>query len=203
MHKAPRISLNLGNLKLGANKDEKSENAAESSKMGFGTFGGFGKKESVTSNDTATLQANEEFADKPAEEDNILVEPTTDVARVMGFSSFGDSKKAKQFDISAMFDEARQKALDRNASNNSKLSEEGKSCLEQETIIHKFEKPSATAKPKAMPGPSRPPPSLEENVEESDSSSDDEFIGPPVPGNFRKESGQYFLLFEADIEKFF
>ena len=199
MKKAAKISLNLGSLKLGANKDQESENveALESSKAGFGTFGGFGKKEPVKLIEPLLVPENiEKSEDEPTEEEQIVVEPTTDVARVMGFSSFGDSKKAKQFDISAMFDEARQKALDRNASNNLKLSEEGQSCLKQETIIHKFEKPSSAAKPKAKAGPSRPPPSSEENIEEFDSSSDDEFIGPPIPGNFQKAPGQYLLVFE-------
>jgi hypothetical protein len=64
-------------------------------------------------------------------EPEIVVESTADVARVMGFAGFGDSKKAMQFDMEKMFSEARQKAADRYASNNLKLTEDGKACLEQ------------------------------------------------------------------------
>jgi len=214
MKKAGKISLNLGGLKLGSTikgdssqatePKEEAPKPSEASVSGFGTFGTAGKKEPAVKPPEIPSRPLQEH--KPAErpetrdekpEDEMVVEPTTDVARVMGFSGFGDSKKAKQFDMSQMFEEARQKAADRYASNNLKLSEEGKACLEQETVIHKFEKPKAEPKPMAgpsRPGPSKPPQASEENVEEfdSDSDDDDEFIGPPIPDSI--QPGKYPAL---------
>jgi hypothetical protein len=192
MKKAAKISLNLGGLKLGANTAEKKEDGkpTEDADSGFGTFGSFGK--------SAPAKAIEKpFVQEPTtveeEQEELVVEPTTDIARVMGFSGFGDSRKARQFDMSIILEEARLKALDRNASNNQKLSEEGKACLEQETVIHKFEKPKA-AKDRPMAGPSRPPgpppptsSSSVSNVEEFDSDDDDDQpIGPPIPASMHQ-----------------
>ena len=213
MKKAAKISLNLGGLKLGATikgDDPKDDPKPAESVSGFGTFGTIGKKEPTVKppeilskplqeQNPDVRPQRDEPVEEPEEKVEMVVEPTTDVARVMGFSGFGDSKKAKQFDMTQMFEEAKQKAADRNASNNLKLSEEGKACLQQETIIHKFERPKTT-EPKPMAGPSRPGPSKpptsasDENVEEFDSDDDDEFIGPPIPETLRNEAGMMTLL---------
>ena len=171
MSKAPRISLKLGSLKIGAtvaNPEPKpvTEQPAETSTSGFGSFGSFGKinppSKPMTNQNTpsgfgkiASTQMEKATTSKvivneavignvlpePEKPEEMVVESTLDIARVMGFSGFGDSKKAKQFDMSLIFEEAKQKALDRNAANNLKLQEEGKACLDQEVVIHKFEKP--------------------------------------------------------------
>ena len=39
----------------------------------------------------------------------------------MGFTGFGDGKKAKHFDMAKIMEDAKQKAKDRNAANNAKL----------------------------------------------------------------------------------
>ena len=212
MKKATKISLNLGGLKLGATikgDDPKDvPKPAEASVAGFGTFGSIGKKEQTVPAPEISARSlpvekpepklkeippmEDEPVKEPEVKDDLVVDSTTDVARVMGFVGFGDSKKAKQFDMSELFEEARQKAADRYAANNLKLSEEGKACLQQETVIHKLERPKSEPKPMAgpsRPGPSRPPPAAaDENVEEFDS-DDDEFIGPPIPVSLRDESG--------------
>jgi hypothetical protein len=203
MSKTPKISLKLGGLKIGAsigtNPDAKVE---ETPKVGFGTFGSFGKEKSESKPAEPVAARRSDFENliktadpesppaevrKPVEEEEMIVESTSDIARVMGFSGFGDSKKAKQFDMSIIFEEARKKALDRNASNNLKLEEEGKACLEQETIIHKFEK--TISGEKKVQGPRLPPTvNLAEVVNDSDD-EDDEFIGPPIPGSSQQEPG--------------
>jgi hypothetical protein len=211
MNKTPKISLNLGGLKLGAAAPiPESDKSEDSEKSGFGTFqsfgkinptskpestekttSGFGKIEPVKSGPFKPVEnevlREEAGAVEKTEEAEMVVESTSDIAKVMGFSGFGDSKKAKQFDMSIIFEEARKKALDRNASNNIKLEEEGKACLSQDVVIHKFEKPNAEKK---QQGPWRPPPvvNLDDKV---DSDSDDEgFIGPPIPSSLSQEPGK-------------
>ena len=154
MSKAPRISLKLGSLKIGASVANPepipvTEQPADTPTSGFGTFGSFGKinpppKPVVKQNGPSSFAEKEPIKSKPEtsslkeivnEAENVLPEPekpeemvvesTSDIARVMGFSGFGDSKKAKQFDMSLIFEEAKQKALDRNAANKLKLQEEG------------------------------------------------------------------------------
>ena len=219
MSKTPKISLKLGGLKIGAStgntEDSKIE---ETSKSGFGTFGSFGKEksESEPAKPEATRKSGSEKPSKTAdpesalaevpkpveeeeEEDEMVVESTSDIARVMGFSGFGDSKKAKQFDMSVIFEEARKKALDRNASNNLKLEEEGKACLEQETVIHKFEKPiSGKPEEKKVQGP-RLPPTVNLDDVENDSDDEDDFIGPPIPGSSQKEPGLLSFRFSFQV----
>jgi len=131
------------------------------------------------------LRGEEETVEAP-EEPEMVVESTSDIAKVMGFSGFGDSKKAKQFDMSIIFEEARKKALDRNASNNIKLEEEGKACLSQDVVIHKFEKPNSEKK---QQGPWRPPPAVNLDDKVDDSSDEEAFIGPPIPASQPQEPG--------------
>ena len=210
MSKTPKISLNLGGLKLGASAlKPDADKSEESEKSGFGTFHSFGKINPVSkpeSTETPTsgfgkietaksgpfkpvenevLRGEPEEAEAP-EEAEMVVESTSDIAKVMGFSGFGDSKKAKQFDMSIIFEEARKKALDRNASNNIKLEEEGKACLSQDVVIHKFEKPKPEKK---QQGPWRPPPAVNLDDKVDDTSDDEGFIGPPIPGSQSQEPG--------------
>lgn len=78
------------------------------------------------------------------------------MARIMGFSSFGSTasgkKASKNFDVDAMFANARKTASDRNAANNAKLEEVGTKVMSEDR------KPAR-----------------------GDSDSDDEFVGPAVP----------------------
>ena len=81
-----KISLNLGGLKLGQASTSKSS-AKESDFTNAEGFGSFGKKEKK-------IQFEPSEPSEP--EVDIVVEKEPDLASVMGFSGFGDSKKAKQ-----------------------------------------------------------------------------------------------------------
>ena len=92
------------------------------------------------------LQVNADTEKTSAESD--------EMARIMGFSSFGSSSKksSKNFDVDAMFANARKTASDRNAANNAKLEEAGTKVMSEDR------KPVG-----------------------DDSDSDDDFVGPAVP----------------------
>lgn len=94
------------------------------------------------------LQVNADTEKTSAESD--------EMARIMGFSSFGSTasskKSSKNFDVDAMFANARKTASDRNAANNAKLEEAGTKVMSEDR------KPVG-----------------------DDSESDDDFVGPAVP----------------------
>ena len=136
-----KISLNLGGLKLGqASTSTSSANESNTAAEGFGSFG---KKE----------QKIQFEPSKPFEpEVDIVVEKEPDLASVMGFSGFGDSKKAKQFDMAKIMEEARVQARERNAARNAELEKEAAERLKEQ-----------------------------EQAKQEEGSDDDEVIGPPIP----------------------
>ena len=154
MNKKPggKISLNLGGLKLG------SAGASTSSQVtGFGTFGTASTSKPII-NETIEKE-------KSSNEVDLVAESNDEMAQIMGFSGFGDSKKAKQFDMSKILEDAKVKARERNATNNQ--------ALEAKAVEMASEK-----KPAPAPVPESKS-KAEENSENSD--SDDDFIGPPIP----------------------
>jgi len=141
-----KIGLNLSKLEIGKPK-EAGQTAASS---GFGSFGTAKKPEPEKSIEN---EVNADTEKTSAESD--------EMARIMGFSSFGSTasgkKASKNFDVDAMFANARKTASDRNAANNAKLEEVGTKVMSEDR------KPAR-----------------------GDSDSDDEFVGPAVP----KELGE-------------
>ena len=95
-----KIGFNLGSLKISGNisndKNSEKTNPQESSDTvttnatGFGSFG----------------KIHNEVTEKPKirNEEDISVETNPDIAKVMGFSGFGDGKKAKNFDMAHFCD---------------------------------------------------------------------------------------------------
>ena len=156
--KKNKISLNLGGLKLGSTIAQ-SQNEPESA-----GFGSFGKK----------------VAQKPVEksEDNVelVAETQEEMYKVMGFSGFGDSKKAKHFDMGKILEEARTKAKERNEAKNLELESSAAAIFQEES----------------KPGPSKPtnttPIIAPKNNDEDDDDSDDDFIGPPIPENIKNSN---------------
>ena len=135
-----KISLNLGGLKLGQTS-KSADNEANKTVQGFGSFG---KKEKK-------IEFEEPSGSNEPEVD-IVVEKEPDLASIMGFSGFGDSKKAKQFDMAQIMEEARVKARERNAARNAELEKEAAEKLKEK-----------------------------EQAKGEESDEDDEFIGPPIP----------------------
>ena len=146
--------------------------------MGFKTFG---KKPTNSNAEPSTSKPFEGMsfgsfgkASKPTEtkEPDLVAESTDDMAKIMGFSGFGDMKKAKQFDMSKILEDATSEARKRNAANNLALEakademakETAKALLEQKVFKENNTK---------------------EKSDDSDSDSDDEFIGPPIPTDLK------------------
>merc|ERR1712223_160612 len=111
-----KIGFNLGSLKISANisNDKEKEPPGEqdssnnpTQKSGFGSFG----------------KIHNEVIEPPKikNEDEIKVESNPDIAKIMGFSGFGDGKKAKNFDMAQIMEEAKRKAQERNFTNNLQL----------------------------------------------------------------------------------
>ena len=157
--KKNKISLNLGGLKLGGGQSTPSgsaqpEKQPEPETSGFGTF------------------SKSELAKKTVIEESTL-ESQAEMYKIMGFSGFGDSKKAKQFDMGKILEEARSKAIERNAEKN----------LELETsaaeIFHENSKNLAKNQ--------QPSTSNTKTSQDSDS-DDDDFVGPPIPSDLTKNS---------------
>lgn len=156
-----KIALNLGGLKL----DKPAEEQTTTTETTSGGFGAFGKKE-------VAEKADKLNHDKQEQEVDLVAESDPDLASVMGFSGFGDSKKAKQFDMNQILEEAKVKARERNAAQNAALEAEAEKI--------------ATA-PK--PGPSACPPKapIKDAKKASDSEdSDDDFVGPPIPSEMKQ-----------------
>ena len=173
-----KIGFNLGTLKISGNssndgntektyvQNNTSNTSAETS--GFGSFG----------------KIHNELTEPPKlkNEDDISVETNPDIAKVMGFSGFGDGKKAKNFDMAQIMEEAKRKAEERNFVNNIQL----------EQNYNDMQKAPITA----SQCPTIPESSHELQLkstksriseDKSSESSDDEFVGPPVPtGSVKK-----------------
>ena len=174
-----KISLNLGGLKLGSSSkafEDEAEPSTSKKSMGMG-FKTFGQKPTNSNAEPSTSKPFEGMsfgsfgkASKPieTEEPDLVAESTDDMAKIMGFSGFGDMKKAKQFDMSKILEDATSEARKRNAANNLALEakademakETAKALLEQKVFKEDKSK---------------------EKSNDSDSDSDDEFIGPPIP----------------------
>ncbi|XP_070780724.1 WD repeat-containing protein 70 [Enoplosus armatus] len=104
-----------------------------------------------------------------------------DMASVMGFSGFG--KKARTFDLDAIFEQTRRTAIERSQR---VLDERQKdSQVEEEGESSKSVKSSAqTQKDKAAAATSRKQESESSSDSGSDSDSDSELIGPPLPPQY-------------------
>ena len=154
--KKTKISLNLGGLKLGGSTSSQSQGDP-----GTSGFGSFGKKE----------------PEKVEEKDNVelVAESQENLYKVMGFSGFGDSKKAKQFDMGKILEEARSKAIERNAEKNLELESSAASIFEQTS------RPAVPSEKKLETTAKKPP---------NDEDSDDDFIGPPIPETLKKSEQQ-------------
>ena len=161
-----KISLNLGGLKLGGSTSSQTHDDP-----GTSGFGSFGKKEP-------------EKLVKEKDNVELVAESEENLYKVMGFSGFGDSKKAKQFDMGKILEEARSKAIERNAEKNLELESSAASIFEQTSSSRKSEK----NKEKKLEKTSATPPIKPRNDE--DNSSDDDFIGPPIPETLKKSEQQ-------------
>ena len=150
-----KIALNLGGLKLGSTSKKDSEEP--SSSAGFGSFGKLDKPIVNEANAEATKDASKDV--------EFVAEANDDIAQVMGFSGFGDTKKAKQFDMSKILEEAKDKARERNADKNEELEQKAIEIAKKQDKIRE-----ELAKKK------------DKKAEKYDSSDDeDDFIGPPIP----------------------
>ncbi|XP_041666142.1 WD repeat-containing protein 70 [Cheilinus undulatus] len=103
-----------------------------------------------------------------------------DIASVMGFSGFG--KKARTFDLDAIFEQTRRTAIERSQRvlEERQLEEEGESSKSVESSL-----PTPRDKPAAAS--SRKQESSSDSSSDSDSDSDSELIGPPLPPQYKAQ----------------
>ncbi|KAG8456694.1 hypothetical protein GDO86_002469 [Hymenochirus boettgeri] len=110
-------------------------------------------------------------------------EEESSLAATMGFSGFG--KKARTFDLEAMFEQTRRTAIERSKkaleAREKKEEPSGENQTTCKSPVHK-ETPSSSQQNRDSSGSS-----------DSNSSSDDEFIGPPVPSNITEDPGEDFI----------
>ncbi|CAJ1070589.1 WD repeat-containing protein 70 [Xyrichtys novacula] len=103
-----------------------------------------------------------------------------DMASVMGFSGFG--KKARTFDLDAIFEQTRRTAIERSQ----RVLEERH--MEEEGESSKSAMPSApTQRDKSTAASSRKQESSSDSSSDSDEDSDSELIGPPLPPQYTAE----------------
>uniref|UniRef100_UPI0037E7F362 WD repeat-containing protein 70 n=1 Tax=Semicossyphus pulcher TaxID=241346 RepID=UPI0037E7F362 len=100
-----------------------------------------------------------------------------DMASVMGFSGFG--KKARTFDLDAIFEQTRRTAIERSQRtlDERQMDDEGESSKP-------VKPPLPTQRDKAAAASSRKQESSSDSGSDSDSDSDSELIGPPLPPQF-------------------
>lgn len=166
-----KIGFNLGSLKISANisndkdKEPPSEHEGSNNATQQSGFGSFGK-------------IHNEVIEPPKvqNEDEIKVESNPDIAKVMGFSGFGDGKKAKNFDMAQIMEEAKRKAQERNFTNNLQLEQDYTDMQKNEIKTIQSPEPSGSS----TKLPSKSAKSAASGSDSSDS-SDDEFVGPPIP----------------------
>lgn len=111
-----------------------------------------------------------------------------DMAKVMGFSNFGGKKKARQFDVTAMFEEAKSTAIERSAKALDEQQEAGLLADVDRASSHGAVK-TATAQQLSdddaeyTVGPPLPPVSGFSGtaVQSSSDDSDSDDVGPPLP----------------------
>ncbi|XP_056117393.1 WD repeat-containing protein 70 isoform X2 [Rhinichthys klamathensis goyatoka] len=113
-----------------------------------------------------------------------------DISSVMGFSGFG--KKARTFDLEAMFEQTRRTAIERSQR---ALEERQKQEVQESSGFRPVgvkEKPSASTSRKQeaesdsdsdVIGPPLPP-----QEEEEDDDDDDDVVGPPLPPGYKRSS---------------
>ncbi|XP_056444758.1 WD repeat-containing protein 70 [Gadus chalcogrammus] len=106
---------------------------------------------------------------------NKIEEDTMDndgeMASVMGFSGFG--KKARTFDLDAIFETTRRTAIERSQHVlEGRQKDDGAASSQSKKPVAHLKKPAGPAKPKKLQSKSS---------SDSDSDSDSELIGPPVP----------------------
>ena len=132
LHKQKKIGFNLGGLKISSNvtKDvqEKQHNLQNESKLENQSdgFGSFGKIRNELTESAAAVEQNKQ--------DDIPVETNPDIAKVMGFSGFGNGKKAKNFDMAQIMEEAKRKAQERNLAGNQQLEQQYEEMRESNPI---------------------------------------------------------------------
>ncbi|XP_072228143.1 WD repeat-containing protein 70 [Leuresthes tenuis] len=101
-----------------------------------------------------------------------------DIGSVMGFSGFG--KKARTFDLDAIFEQTRRTAIERSQriieerQAKTQMEEEGESSHSVKPSIHRQKDKAAAASSSGQKSESS-------SESDSDSDSDSELIGPPVP----------------------
>ncbi|TDH02030.1 hypothetical protein EPR50_G00169080 [Perca flavescens] len=104
-----------------------------------------------------------------------------EMASVMGFSGFG--KKARTFDLDAIFEQTRRTAIERSQralerkQNDDQMEEEGESSKSVKSSVH-------TQRDKAATATSRKQESESSSDSGSDSDSESELIGPPLPPQY-------------------
>ncbi|KAM4708588.1 WD repeat-containing protein 70 isoform 1-T4 [Discoglossus pictus] len=104
----------------------------------------------------------------------------SDIAATMGFSGFG--KKARTFDLEAMFEQTRRTAVERSKKSlEARDKEEEKKKEEQVANKNQVSKEVASGS-----GMRKARASSSSGSSDSEDSSDDEFIGPPAPPNIFK-----------------
>ncbi|XP_051764597.1 WD repeat-containing protein 70 [Ctenopharyngodon idella] len=115
-----------------------------------------------------------------------------DISSVMGFSGFG--KKARTFDLEAMFEQTRRTAIERSQR---ALEERQKQEVEESSVsrpVSHTEKPSTSTSRKQeadsssssdsdsdVIGPPLPP-------QKEDDDDDDDFVGPPLPPGYKRST---------------
>ncbi|XP_043189509.1 WD repeat-containing protein 70-like isoform X4 [Amphibalanus amphitrite] len=132
-----------GTSKKDSNTADQKSNNSEDAEAPQG-FGSFGKKDVAD--------------DKVKGDEQSMDEESNEMAKVMGFGSFG-GKKAKQFDINTVLKDTLETAVQRNKDN-----------IEKMTEMSSSEDQSGTAEEASG--------SKQDDAEESD---DEELIGPPLP----------------------
>ncbi|XP_035523698.1 WD repeat-containing protein 70 [Morone saxatilis] len=116
----------------------------------------------------------------PDKEEEGKMSSDGDISSVMGFSGFG--KKARTFDLDAIFEQTRRTAIERSQQvlderqKDSHMEEEGESSKS----VH-------THREKAAAATSRKQESESSSDSDSDSDSDSELIGPPLPPQYKAQ----------------
>ena len=137
-----KIGFNLGGLKISSNvskdvqeKQENQQNESKADEQSDG-FGSFGKIRNELTDPAAAAKQNQQ--------DEISVETNPDIAKVMGFSGFGNGKKAKNFDMAQIMEEAKRKAQERNLASNQQLEQQYEEMRESNPIIKKATSPTTS-----------------------------------------------------------
>lgn len=117
-----------------------------------------------------------------------MADDEDDMAKVMGFSNFGGPKQAKQFDFMAMFEEARNTAIERNKDSLGSRDEEDPVHVNSPKNFpqgpHEVYKKQSGIQSRSKPlGPI--PSSSNVHGDTGSESDDDDLIGPPLPSSMR------------------